>query len=193
MEALFYVYHIVAERVVLAYSLMMKYHYLLLSCAVLSAHADVYRRVDGNGNVTFSDQPHPQAEKIEIEILPSYTPVAIPEDVAPVGEEQQEDKEVPNYKIEIVSPIDDETIRANVGTVVINVSVTPTLDQDRSDQVVVKLDGQELGEPSSSSSFTLTNIERGTHTVQVSIIDKSKKVLKSSKTVTFHLQRIAIQ
>jgi Domain of unknown function (DUF4124) len=197
MEAFFYAHHsypsnlgIVAQQAGLAYALLMKFLYLLLCCVVMTAQADVYRWVDKNGNVIFSDQPHPGAEKIEIETLPSYTPVAIPE---PVNEEQQEegDQEVPRYKVTILTPANDETIRNNAGLVNINAKVTPPLDQDRNDQLTIKLDGQTLGEPSTSPNFTLSEVERGTHTVQVVVVDKDKKAIKSSKKITFHLQRVS--
>jgi len=189
MEAFFYVYHLVAQQAGLAYALLMKFHYLLLCCVVMTAQAEVYRLVDENGNVIFSDQAHPDAEKIEIDTLPSYTPVAIPETLS---EEQQEGDEVPRYKVTIITPANDETVRNNAGLVNINAKVTPPLDQDRNDQLTIKLDGQTLGEPSTSPNFTLSEVERGTHTVQVIVVDKDKKTIKSSKTITFHLQRIAV-
>jgi len=180
---------VVAQPAGLAYALLMKFHYLLLCCVVMTAQAEVYRLVDKNGNVIFSDQPHPDAEKIEIDTLPSYTPVAIPETLS---EEQQEGDEVPRYKVTILTPANDETVRNNAGLVNINAKVTPPLDQDRNDQLTIKLDGQTLGEPSTSPNFTLSEVERGTHTVQVVVVDKDKKTIKSSKTITFHLQRIAV-
>jgi uncharacterized protein DUF4124 len=196
MEAFFYAHYsypsnlgIVAQQAGLAYALLMKFLYLLLCCVVMTAQAEVYRLVDKKGNVTFSDQPHPSAEKIEIETLPSYTPVAIPESVS---EQQQEgDQEVPRYKVTILTPANDETIRNNAGLVNINAKVTPPLDQDRNDQLTIKLDGQTLGEPNTSPNFTLSEVERGTHTVQVIVVDKDKKAIKSSKKITFHLQRVA--
>jgi len=180
---------VVAQPAGLAYALLMKFHYLLLCCVVMTAQAEVYRLVDKNGNVIFSDQPHPDAEKIEIDTLPSYTPVAIPETLS---EEQQKGDEVPRYKVKILTPANDETVRNNAGLVNINAKVTPPLDQDRNDQLTIKLDGQTLGEPSTSPNFTLSEVERGTHTVQVVVVDKDKKTIKSSKTITFHLQRIAV-
>jgi uncharacterized protein DUF4124 len=182
---------IVAQQAGLAYALLMKFHYLLLCCVVMTAQAEVYRLVDKNGNVIFSDQPHPDAEKIKIDTVPSYTPVAIPE---ALSEEQQEgDADIPRYKVTILTPANDETVRNNAGLVNINAKVTPPLDQDRNDQLTIKLDGQTLGEPSTSPNFTLSEVERGTHTVQVVVVDKDKKAIKSSKTITFHLQRIAVQ
>jgi hypothetical protein len=190
MEAFFYAYHLVAQQAGLAYALIMKFFYFLLCCVSMIAQADVYRWVDTNGNVIFSDQPHPDAEKIEIETLPSYTPVAIPESAT---EEHGETEAVPKYKVTILTPENDETIRNNAGLVNINAKVTPPLAQDRNDQLVIKLDGQILGEPSSSPNFTLSEVERGTHTTQVVVVDKDKKEIKSSKTITFHLQRVAVQ
>jgi len=167
----------------------MKY-VLLLICAVLaSAHAEVYRWVDKSGTVIYSDQPHPNAELIDIDTVQSYSPVAIPEQSLSTGEEVQEEKEAPNYQVKIVSPENDVSIRDNAGTVTINVDVSPELDIERADLLTVKFDGQTLGEPQSNASFTLTNIERGTHTAQVSIVDKLSKTLQSSQVVTFHLQR----
>lgn len=166
----------------------MKYALLLLCGVLVSAHAEVYRWVDKSGTVIYSDQPHPDAELIEVESSTIYSPVAIPEEIQSTVEEI----EVPNYQISIVSPENDVSIRDNAGTVTISVNVIPELDAERSDQLVIKLDGQTVGEPQFSTSFTLTNIERGTHTTQVAIVDKSNKTLTSSKTITFHLQRHSV-
>ncbi|PCH65457.1 MAG: DUF4124 domain-containing protein [Gammaproteobacteria bacterium] len=167
----------------------MKYALLLLCGVLVSAHAEVYRWVDKSGTVIYSDQPHPDAELVDIQTSPSYTPVAIPEQALSATEDVQDEIEVPAYQIKIVSPENDVSIRDNAGTVTISVDVVPELDVDRADQLTVKLDGQTLSEPQSSTSFTLTNIERGTHTAQVSIVDKSSNTLQSSQIVTFHLQR----
>ncbi len=158
----------------------------------ISAQAEVYRWVDKSGNVIFSDQPHPDAELVDIDTSPTYSPVAIPEQTLTASEEDQEEFEVPNYQIDIVSPENDISIRDNAGTVTISVKVIPELDVEREDQLIIKLDGQTLGEPQFSTSFTLTNIERGTHTTQVAIVDKLNKTLKTSKAVTFHLQRYSV-
>lgn len=165
----------------------MKYSYLLLFCFVLSAQAEVYRWVDSNGTVIYSDQPHTGAETIELDTSPSYSPVAIPEQATPI-----EEVAAPSYKISIVSPVNDEAVRNNAGIVNINASVNPQLESNRNDLFTVKLDGQVLGEPSSSPNFVLTNIERGTHTVQVAIVDTNGKQLTSSEVITFHLKRHSV-
>lgn len=48
-------------------------HLLLLSCLACAgyAHADVYKRVDADGNVTYSNKPIKGGRKIDLEPLPT--------------------------------------------------------------------------------------------------------------------------
>ncbi len=55
----------------------MKFRYLLLlPCLVYAAcaQADIYKRVDENGNVTYSNVPIKGGKKIELEQLPTMAP-----------------------------------------------------------------------------------------------------------------------
>lgn len=55
----------------------MKFRYLLLlPCVVYAgyAQADIYKRVDKDGNVTYSTTPIKGGKKIELEQLPTMTP-----------------------------------------------------------------------------------------------------------------------
>jgi len=159
----------------------------------MSAQAEVYRWVDENNRVVFSDRHQLGAEQVIIESLSSYTPIATSfNDASNNTEESSEVLEVPNYQIEIMSPQNDEAVRSNAGIVNINAKVEPALSADRNDQVILKLDGQILGQASSSQNFTLTDIDRGTHTVQVAVVDKSGNLLKTSTPVSFHLQRHSV-
>src|SRR5215472_9694670 len=49
---------------------------LLLVCSLALA-ATVYRWVDENGVVHYSDQPHPNAEKMQVHAAQSYKPSAL--------------------------------------------------------------------------------------------------------------------
>lgn len=168
----------------------MKYLFILISCVFISAQAEVYRWVEDNGTVVFSDQSHPDAEEVIIDSSPSYTSQEIP--VQEIPEEIVEgNDDVPDYEISIVYPENDTTVRENSGTVTIVVNIIPELSPERADLIIVKMDGQTLGEPQASTSFTLTNVDRGTHTAQVSIVDKSGTELISSDITSFHLQRVS--
>jgi hypothetical protein len=141
--------------------------------------------------ITYTDQADAEAEIIEIESLTTYTPLA--SDFVTI--DNNEDKEIEtaiDYKIRIISPNEDESLRSNEGIVNVNVSILPELDLARGDQVTVSIDGEVIGEPSTNTNFTLTNIDRGTHTLQLSVIDVKNRTLSSSDTISFHLLRHSV-
>ena len=165
----------------------MKYLLLLLLFVVASVSAGVYKTVDEDGNVTFTDEPSVDAEKIKVEdnynIIPAPT-AAAPEQVA-------EETEATEYKISVASPNQDETLRANSGSVMIQVQMSPSLDTKEGHLLRYQFDGKQLGSLQSDLSYSLTNVDRGSHIIVVSVVDKHGKVLKRSKSRLFHLQRHA--
>jgi hypothetical protein len=60
----------------------MKFHYLLLlpclACAGY-AHAEIYKRVDADGNVTYSNTPFHGGKKVELEPLPTLRSYSEPD------------------------------------------------------------------------------------------------------------------
>lgn len=161
----------------------------------MSAYAALYRSIDEYGNVSYSDMPSENAELIELKELSTYTPTPIPTKVDVITEdivELEQDLTPPNYKISIASPEQNESIWDGGGTVTIAVNISPALNSERADQIVFKLDGQRVGEPQSSTSFTLTNIDRGSHIVVASVVDKAGKVMKNSKSILFHIHRRSV-
>ena len=178
----------------LAYYVNMKYSILfLLLLIVMPAQADeidVYRSVDKQGNVEFSDRPSNNAKKIEVQLSPSYTPAAIPppSSDATTSDDPQEEL-APKYKVEIISPEYDENLWGTGGTASVSVNISPRLNAKRGDQVVYILDGVDVGEPGFSTSITLTNLERGSHTLVASVVDKAGKAIKNSKSILFHIHQ----
>ena len=51
---------------------------------------------------------------------------------------------------------------------------------------------EKQGEPSTSTSFSFTNVDRGTHTLAVAVVDGDGKELIRSATTTFHMLRAAV-
>jgi hypothetical protein len=169
----------------------MKFALYLLLFLTFTVHAAVYRSVDEFGNVVYSDTPVEGSEEIRLNVAPGYETPVVP-DLAPqviTEQEQTEELEEPNYQVTVVSPEHDQSIRDNAGTVTIEVQVQPELNQERGDLIQFQLDGQNVGQAQPSTSFTLTNIDRGSHIVVASVIDKTGKVLKRSRSVLFHLHR----
>lgn len=156
---------------------------------VLPAMGDVYRSVDEDGNVVFSDKPSPNAEKVEINEVQTIDPGSTPKfKYSPPHEPQGPAASYTN--ISITSPSNDEALSANDGNVSVSVSVEPHLFPGHI--IVLYLDGSPAGE--SNGQFNLTNLDRGTHTLAAAVKNQQsgQEVIKS-ETITFTVHRHSIQ
>jgi len=168
----------------------MKYYTLLLLLITFAAQADVYRSVDKQGNVIFSDTSTDNAEKIELQESYIYTPPVIIDEADDELPSPLVEMAVPDYSIVITSPSQNEAIRENAGNITITIAVTPALNTERGDKLIFSLDGLLKSETQDANSYTFTNVDRGSHIAVVSIVDKTGKVMKASKSILFHLQRV---
>jgi len=159
----------------------------LLLILVPAVHAEtVYRSVDENGNTVFSDKPSKGAETMEI---PDAQTVKSPS-AGKFHYQPPARKPPPEYSsVAITSPDDDAAVRQNDGNITVQVAVRPDLQGQ--DQLQLLMDGKIVGS-GSNTSFSLQNLNRGTHTLQAVVIGSSGKTLASSATVTFHLLRHSI-
>jgi len=181
----------------LAYDSVVNLLLLVLFLLPLVTYADdIYRSVDRDGNVTFTDEPDTKAELIELEELPTYEAAPLPilpiENTVQQEEEVVEDIKKPKYKISITSPEQNQSIWAGGGILTATVSVQPELNSQRADKVQFKLDGKKVGEPQTGLSYSFENLDRGSHILAVSVVDNKGKVLKTSKSVLFHVHRKSI-
>ena len=173
----------------------MKYSILLLLLISLAVHADVYRSVDKQGNVIFSDTSTDDAEKIDLKESYTYTPPVII-DLADDEDEPPPslvEVAVPDYTLAIISPNQNEAIRENAGNVTISCTVAPELNSERGDKLIFSLDGQLKSAAQDATSYTFSNVDRGSHIAVVSVVDKTGNVIKSSKSILFHLQRAFVR
>jgi len=175
-----------------AYDAPMKYGLLLLLLVASITEAQIYRTVDNDGNIVYTDVPSDNAEEIVIDITPSYTPPEItPLIVEEPLLETSQSVDDPLYKLSITSPAQNQSFQ-NPETIIVTVGVSPELSELRSDKLLFKLDGKPIGKPQVSSSITLVELERGSHILVVSAVDKSGNVLKRSKSVLFHVHRRSV-
>jgi hypothetical protein len=144
----------------------------------------VYKTLDAEGNVIFSDVPSIGAEVIEIEEAQT---INIPEEKYRPVTKLKPDK-IEYTKLVIASPENDATIYSNEGNVSINVEVEPALL--KKDLLVLFMDGKEISS-GKSLQFSLVNLERGTHTVDVVVKNEKGKILKRSGKLVFHLRKFS--
>ena len=175
----------------------MKYSKILTAlaggfCALLMwtiAGADVYRSVDADGNVTYSDTPHSGAEKIEVK-----DPTIVPSTRSQIklGPEKSAKRAVPYKTIAIASPANDETIR-NVRTVRVQGRLSPGLQTSFGHRVQILFNGAPVSEPGVSLSATLNDVDRGAHTLQLVVVDSRGSEVARSAASTFFLHQNSIQ
>jgi hypothetical protein len=160
----------------------------LLFIVLLSsfAQAEVYRHVEPDGMVVFSDKPQSKAEVVNIRPIQIVPATKI---TNANNKESIKDLVVPGYStLSISSPAHDETIpNGAVGTFNISGLIEPSLKKGHS--VVLQVDGKRIDYSRDGANFTLKNVDRGTHILQLQITDAKDEILKSSKSIDIHVQR----
>ena len=165
---------------------------VLILCVPAVASAGVYKWMDADGKVIYSDKPHPGAEEVKSGPVQTYStpPISKPRS----GNKDTAKEEGVSYtRVVVVSPSNDATVRDNAGNILVAISIEPSLNTSLKHQVVLLFDGKQVGEGSSTPAFQLTNVDRGTHTVQANVVGPDASVLGSSEPVTFHLKRHSIK
>jgi hypothetical protein len=174
-------------------------HWLLLCLGLWSAAslaAEVYRWVDPDGNTQYSDKPRPNAQVIRIPKTPAASAPAPTKAAAPAGDPAPSDPAAQRFagynEIAVVNPPNDGTVWDNSGNVSIEIAVTPALQGTLGHKLVVLLNGTPLGAPIAATSFTVTNLDRDTYTLQARIVDAGGEVLGESPPSVFHMKRISV-
>ena len=132
----------------------------------LTAAETIYKVVDEEGNVTFTDTPPNDADAMvePHSILGTNTTPAVATAPENAIKTDQADAEV-SYVTRIVSPADESTIPMGPGDFVVEAEVSPGLDNG--EQLILLLDGEAVGAPQSFPRWQLTNVFRGAHRLQV--------------------------
>jgi len=166
---------------------------ILLLCA-FSASAGLYKGLDEEGNVTYSDKPFENAEIITPPPITVLDAPKIPAKAAPkeAVEEKTEDTEVAKYTVfKITAPTDGQTIW-NAVDLSVAVKMTPALDTKHGHNMWLFMDGKPLVKKSSSPLMQIGRSDRGEHKLQAQVRNKNGKVLKTSKTITVHIKNTVV-
>jgi hypothetical protein len=143
---------------------------------------DVYRSVDENGNVIFSDTPVAGSEKINVDEIQTIAPGEVPKfEYTPPSQEKGE-----YSRLEIISPQNDSVIHSDDGKVMVNAVVEPLVNLKEGHYLVLYLDGTEVAS-GTSPQFMLSNIEHGTHVLSIAVLDQSRHEVKRSSAISFSL------
>ena len=170
----------------------MKHLLLTLSLVLATGTAQaqkIYKVVQPDGTILFTDSPSPgdDAEQVDVGPLNSAPALASPADA--FDDSAAVEAEVGYSAFRITSPGNDEAIRGNTGSVNVDLSLEPSLRSG--DNIDLLLDGQSIG-GGKSTAITLTEMDRGTHSVQALVKNSAGQVVARSNTVTFTVQRTSI-
>jgi hypothetical protein len=154
---------------------------VLLLAALASADSSsdqIYKTVDKDGKVIFSDQPAPQAEPVNVGRTNSMQPPAAtgtPADTAPT-----EPTAVVYESVEITSPADGGTVTNPSGNILVLFTLAPALREGDSTRLLI--DGMPPGMPAEGGLLAPTT-SRGEHRLEVQVLDAAGTVLATSAPV----------
>jgi Domain of unknown function (DUF4124) len=157
-------------------------------CSVATA-ATVYKWVDEDGVVHYSDQPHPNAQKLQLQEAQTYKAPPVESTRANgAANAQPASSALSGYQgCAIVQPTDNQDF-ANIASLTVVVQTDPRLRPG--DQVFVTYDGQPLnGSSATGGTFVISPVDRGTHSLQAVVRSSDGTIMCQSSGVTFNVHQ----
>lgn len=160
----------------------------LLLMLVAPAMAQIYKYTDDKGNTVFTNQPPEGVAADPVDLPPANTvDIKTPQAPPPLPNEQSDDvRQQPYRSLSIGGIPDEEALRANNGTFAVTAHLDPQLMQGH--QIRFLLDGVPQAQPGSSTTLQLTNVDRGTHVLEVEVLSNSQVVQRAE--AQFTVQRV---
>ncbi|MEO1896342.1 MAG: DUF4124 domain-containing protein [Cycloclasticus sp.] len=135
----------------------MKFSFILLAVfAINIAHAEVYKYINEQGKISYSDVPVKNAELIVIPLMMTYQAPVIPKRQAVDEKSKSTEADIerlPYVSIEINQPKPEGTVRNNQGIVGVSYTLRPGLQ--KGDSVELYVDGAK------QQSLTTEGLSRG--------------------------------
>ena len=157
-----------------------------------TAHADVYKTITPSGEVIYSDVRTSGARQMNVPEPQTYTPAPLPVAVIPQPD-AEEDKTGPYETFVIDSPVNEETIRNNLGNIEILVTLEPELNARDGHRIVYYMNDKAQGRKTVDMEKTLVNVDRGEHLLSAAVLDRSGEVVISTAPVKVFMHRASIQ
>ncbi len=172
--------------------------------AFLPANAEVYKLVDEDGNVTYTDRaPDLDAEPIELRGLsviapqkPVPHPLADSESTTETAEPEPQEEVTSIRELRkgyrdfaIVSPTQDQNFWGTDNQLTAAWNTRYRLQQGMT--VIFYLDG-EAQIPTTSAVISLTNVYRGEHVIYAELKDARNRRIAVTEPVTFHMKQYSV-
>ena len=165
----------------------------LLILALTHAYAvsaGLYKGLDSEGNVVYSDAPFEDAEKF------TPPPISVMDRSAVRGDDKNADEGAEEKKpavfkytdFDITSPKNNETIR-NQPDVTITLQLKPDLNTEENHSIWLLLDGMPVIKNSRAMSMQLGRLDRGAHKLQAQVRSKDGKIIVRTRTTVIHVHQ----
>jgi len=154
------------------------------------AGAALYKGVDAEGNVVYSDKPFDDAEKF------TPPPISVMDTAKVIAEEKAvEEKKPVEFKyisFDITSPVNNQTIR-NDPDVAVSLALKPGLNTEKNHSIWMLVNGKPVVKNTRSLSLKVGRLHRGANELQAQIRDeRGKIVVRTRTTVVFVHQTSAL-
>jgi hypothetical protein len=161
---------------------------LLLTCNL--ALAEMYKSLDENGEVVYSDKPPTlDAKQFKPPALTVRPPIKYTPKEKPVSEAKT--TPYPYSELLFTKPEYDANFHDNEGNIAYALQVMPTLNTKLGHYLIIKLDGTVITKKTNSLSGTLKGVDRGSHNLSADILDASGAVLRST-SLSFHVHKTSL-
>jgi hypothetical protein len=168
---------------------------LLLIPLAAQAEGEIYKIVNPDGSVTFTDQrPAPGAEPLNLPPLSVVeTEIPVPEDAGAGAEEASREPTARDLQREyrdfrITQPQSEETFWGTGNQVTVSWGASKPIREDLN--VTLYVDGAAQAAPA-AGSVTLT-LDRGEHQVYAVLRDVNKRRIAVTETVTFFVRQHSV-
>ena len=164
---------------------------LALSVTALTTNAQIYKSVDENGVVTFSDTPPSPSANTQTTIVKPNATKSIPAIEVPVAAATSETiTALTPRTIAISSPKDNATIPMGAGIFDVTAELTIPLTED--EKLALYLDGTLVDTPQTRNVWTLSYVLRGPHTLQVRRLSASGETVSESEVINVFVLRPSV-
>ncbi|MBR9812666.1 DUF4124 domain-containing protein [bacterium] len=170
---------------------------IVLLFASAAAAAEIYRYVDDDGSVHYTDEPPAEykdaAEAVELEPVPTIeldAPTQIDVSRTQRSAKTADRGGSQSYaQVAIAQPQNEQTIRDATHTLTVVVQSEPALRTKLGHGVRFFLDGDAVNsEPLNSNTLVMREVYRGAHTVSAEIVNAQGNVVGTAEAVTVFMK-----
>jgi hypothetical protein len=148
--------------------------------------AVIYKWVDADGVVHYSDQSSPGAEKIVTAVPSTPAASAARNATGPIAPQRTAQGGLNYTDFTITSPAQEQTFFGE-DVVAVHLNLNPSLRPNQS--IMWHLNGKQLDFPSNAVSFVLPRLDRGTYSLAATITDQQTSESATSNNVTFFVRQ----